>query len=211
MIHCNNCNSDKESDEFYFRKNGRMIRPCKECTKERVKQNSALIPIENKREKWNEWSNLNRDHLNEYSKVYRENKQEVLSNIASRYRNSKKDDQQYIISNSLRKKLRYYTIQYPSYLYIDLFSATSNFIRNWVEFQFTSEMNWDNYGTYWNFDHIIPYDNFDLTIKEEQHKCCHWSNIQPLEYSKNSGKKNKIDEELIDKKKKLAQKFKQEF
>ncbi len=211
MIHCNNCDTDKSQTDFYFRKNGRMVRPCKECTKERVNKNSAKIPIEIKREKWNEWSNSNREYLNEYSRDYRVSHQEIVSNIANKYKNSKKDDPQYIIANSLRKKLRYYIVQNPSDKHIDLFGATSNFVRNWIEFQFTSEMNWDNYGEYWNFDHIIPYDNFDLTTQEMQHICCKWSNIQPLLSSKNSGKKNKIDEFLIDEKRILAQKFKQEF
>ncbi len=211
MIHCNKCNIDKNLSEFYTRTNGIMIKPCKECTKKRVKKNNAETPIETKREKWNEWSKSNREHLNDYSKNYRETHQEIVCNIASNYRNSKKDDKQYINANSLRKKLRYYVIQNPSDTYIDLFGASSNFVRSWIEFQFSPEMNWDNYGKYWNFDHITPYDNFDLTIEDQQLKCCIWSNIQPLPYSKNSGKKNKIDLDLIEEKKNLAHKFKQEF
>ena len=31
-----------------------------------------------------------------------------------------------------------------------------------------------------HIDHIKPVAKFDLTDKEEVHKCCHWSNFQPL-------------------------------
>ena len=41
-------------------------------------------------------------------------------------------------------------------------------------------MNWSNHGTIWEIDHIIPCDSFDLTKLEEQEKCFHFSNLQPL-------------------------------
>lgn len=210
-MNCNVCKTEKGENDFYYRKSGKIIKPCKECTKNRVSNNSAKIPIEVKRENWNKWSNLNRDHLNEYSSSYRANNKEILGNIAKKYRDSKRDDKHYQIVSSLRKKLVYYVIQKPSNNNIELFSATPKFIRAWIEYQFTEEMNWDNYGNYWNFDHINPYDNFNLEEDDEQLKCCHWSNIQPLSYKNNSGKKNKIDEELIIRKKNEAQIFKQEY
>ncbi len=42
-------------------------------------------------------------------------------------------------------------------------------------------MNWENYGKFgWHIDHIIPCDSFDLTKEEEQRRCFHYSNLQPL-------------------------------
>jgi hypothetical protein len=48
-------------------------------------------------------------------------------------------------------------------------------------------MNWENYGIYrqdgpmtWHIDHMLPCAAFDLTKPEEQRKCFHWSNLQPL-------------------------------
>lgn len=211
MFHCGKCKKDRKSDEYYYRKDGSRVTPCKECTKERIKLNATLKTTEEKREKWNEWAKKNKEHLNDYSRQYRIDNKETVQKISQRYRESKKEDIQYKTASSLRKKLIYYVIQKPSDDYISLFSASPNYIRLWIEYQFTTEMNWENYGTYWNFDHIIPYDNHDLTIQEEILKCCHWSNIQPLLCSENSSKINKIDKDLIEAKKQLANKFEQEF
>ena len=51
-------------------------------------------------------------------------------------------------------------------------------------------MTWDNVGN-WEIDHIVPYASFDLTKKEEQEKCFHWTNLQPLYATENISKSNK--------------------
>lgn len=48
-----------------------------------------------------------------------------------------------------------------------------------LESKFTEGMNWENYGK-WHIDHIKPCASFDLTRVEEQKKCFHWKNLQPL-------------------------------
>lgn len=56
--------------------------------------------------------------------------------------------------------------------------------------QFRPGMNWENYGD-WHVDHIIPCCSFNLLIEEEQHRCFHFANLQPLladENFKKSGK-----------------------
>lgn len=64
---------------------------------------------------------------------------------------------------------------------------TAQQLREHIESQFTPEMNWSNYGTYWELDHIIPrfkfyYESYD----DEQFKQC-WalSNLRPLEVKVN--------------------------
>jgi len=54
-------------------------------------------------------------------------------------------------------------------------------------------MSWNNY-TYigWHVDHIKPCCQFDLSKPEEQAKCFHYTNLQPLWAEENltKGKKN---------------------
>lgn len=54
-------------------------------------------------------------------------------------------------------------------------------------------MNWNNYGTYWNIDHIEPCCSFDLTIKENQQKCFNYKNCRPLLVSENAAKCRRED------------------
>ena len=51
-------------------------------------------------------------------------------------------------------------------------------------------MSWENYGTLWDIDHIKPCASFDLSLEEEQKKCFHYSNTQPL-YKIDNQRKNK--------------------
>ena len=52
-------------------------------------------------------------------------------------------------------------------------------------------MNWDNYGEYWEIDHIKPISLFDLTIEDNMYKCFNYINTQPLEKIENKIKSNK--------------------
>jgi hypothetical protein len=64
-------------------------------------------------------------------------------------------------------------------------------LKNYLEKQFTCGMNWENMGE-WHIDHIIPCSSFDLTNIEQQMKCFHYSNLQPLWAKDNLSKSNKI-------------------
>lgn len=70
-----------------------------------------------------------------------------------------------------------------------------------IEAQFEPWMTWDNYGhrglknggIAWAIDHVIPCASFRLEDEEEQKKCCHFSNLSPLEYRENIRKGKKLD------------------
>tara|TARA_R110000764_G_C10840227_1_gene364007 strand:- start:58 stop:672 length:615 start_codon:yes stop_codon:yes gene_type:complete len=63
-----------------------------------------------------------------------------------------------------------------------------------LESQFAEGMSWDNYGLHgWHIDHIRPCASFDLTLDEEQRKCFHYTNLQPLWAKDNLSKGDKYD------------------
>ena len=53
------------------------------------------------------------------------------------------------------------------------------FLKEYLEAKFKKGMNWENYGV-WHVDHIKPCASFNLMKKEEQEKCFHYTNLQPL-------------------------------
>lgn len=68
-----------------------------------------------------------------------------------------------------------------------LVNFTFEELKSHLEKQFSSEMNWDNYGSYWEIDHIIPQNTFNISSAEDlQFQIC-WSllNLRPLTVSEN--------------------------
>jgi hypothetical protein len=67
-------------------------------------------------------------------------------------------------------------------------------LRIHLESQFTIEMSWENYGTYWHVDHKLPLSLFDLTKPEQQKIAFNFENLQPLRALENMRKSDKIGE-----------------
>ena len=70
----------------------------------------------------------------------------------------------------------------------ELTGCTIDELRTRFERLFQPGMTWDNHGIgkngkemkEWHIDHIKPCASFDLSKDEEQRKCFHFSNLQPL-------------------------------
>lgn len=70
---------------------------------------------------------------------------------------------------------------------------------SWIEFrrhleaQFIKGITWENYGTHWHVDHIIPCRAFDHSNPAQLRQCWHFSNLRPLSAKKNLAKGAKIE------------------
>jgi hypothetical protein len=64
---------------------------------------------------------------------------------------------------------------------LNLVGCSIEELKIYIESLFKDGMSWDLYfkGEI-HIDHIIPIATFDMTDYEEQKKCFHWSNLQPL-------------------------------
>lgn len=71
----------------------------------------------------------------------------------------------------------------------ELIGCDREFLRKWIESKFTEGMTWENHGYRgWHIDHKKPCASFDLTDREQQRKCFHYSNLQPLWAKENQRK-----------------------
>lgn len=60
-------------------------------------------------------------------------------------------------------------------------------LKEHLESQFTEGMSWDNFGEYWEIDHIIPQNLFSISsVEDHDFKIC-WSlmNLRPLSVTEN--------------------------
>jgi hypothetical protein len=73
-----------------------------------------------------------------------------------------------------------------------LVGCSVEFLKQHLEKQFKKDMSWSNYGK-WHIDHIKPCSKFDLSKPEEQRKCFHYTNLQPLWAKENYSKQDNFE------------------
>lgn len=65
--------------------------------------------------------------------------------------------------------------------FIELTGCSQEQLVKHIEKQFKQGMSWENYGLdTWHIDHIRPCYSYDLNDIEQQKKCFHYTNLQPL-------------------------------
>lgn len=75
---------------------------------------------------------------------------------------------------------------------LNLLGCSIDYFKKYIEKQFKKGMSWDNYGTVWHIDHRIPCSWFNLINPEEQKRCFHYSNLQPMFSSENLSKRDRF-------------------
>lgn len=184
---------------------------CKDCRKEYRITNNSRIQEKNKK-----YYEDNKDRLLIQNRDYRENNKNTISEQRKEYRNReenkvriKQKNKDYlpirkmkikekrkldinfklgeILRSKIHKMLKNKHTSYTKYIGCDV-----NWLKKWLQFRFDDNMNWNNLGTYWQIDHILPIHKFNLEIESEIHICFHWTNLQPLEATENRQKSDKI-------------------
>ena len=75
---------------------------------------------------------------------------------------------------------------------IEFLGCTMLHARKHIEKRFKKGMHWNNHGTVWHIDHIVPLSKFDLTDAMQRKRANHFTNLQPLYVHENMSKGNKI-------------------
>lgn len=194
---CSKCDEEKELTEFSKCKNSKdgLNYKCKKCHNDFMKTHYSLHKEESKekhrlkyirdkkkiRAKHKEWNDSNKDYMISYRKKY-----EKLHKIKrNAYKvNRRKNSIHVKIMTCLRTRV-YTTLKAASTIKSEhllfFIGCSIEELKLYLENQFVEGMNWNNYGMFgWHIDHKIPCAKFDLSIIEEQKKCFHYTNLQPL-------------------------------
>lgn len=136
-----------------------------------------------------------RDRYLRRSKEWAQANPEKVRERSRRYDIKKRKDPEFRILQALRSRL-YTAVKSQgakkSASTLELAGCTTQFLCDHLESQFQDGMTWDNYGTVWHVDHVIPCKFFDMTKPIHQKVCFNWQNLQPLWADENHSKSDKI-------------------
>ena len=213
---CSMCSEEKELDQF----NERRCNQCRDCEKkwksEWYKKNKKKIAkktktyrrknIVNIKTRKREYYLENKEYIDQKNKLYEiKNKEKMVKYRKNYYIKNKTlihEKQSLYLSNNIQARIKHNLRirtrhvlkgKIKSGTTIDLLGCQSEFLISYIEKQFKEGMTWDNYGRKgWHIDHIIPCSSFDLTDPEQQKRCFHYTNLQPLWAEDNLRKSDKI-------------------
>jgi hypothetical protein len=189
---CTKCEVNRLLTEYSFRNKieQKLHNICKICLNNYAKgyrsENKEMVKA--KHQKWvqenieyrKEYINNNKEHINELSR------KKYATDINFRLKKIMRTR----FAKTVMKEKKYSKIL--NYLGVSL-----DYFKQWIEYQFNDKMSWDNQGTYWDFDHVMPCNSYDFSKEENIKLCFNWTNIRPLEKRENYIKNNKVDYDII--------------
>jgi hypothetical protein len=173
---------DKKRIEYY------------KINRDSILDKSSIYRDENQ-EKIKKYRSENKEKIKKYNKSYKEeNREKNREKINLYYRERKKNDQFFKFKSSVRN-LIYNSFKRcfskKSKRTIEILCCTFEEFKIHIESKFNENMSWDNYGYFWEFDHIIQLataNTYDEIIKLN-----HYTNFQPLEIKLNRSKNFKFN------------------
>lgn len=132
-----------------------------------------------------------RESRNAISRAWgRANRERVAQRKQARYRTDAQFRLSHTLSTRVRKVLKGKAPK--AFGTMTLLGCDWEVARKYLESMFRPGMSWHNYGKEWQIDHIKPTRSFDLTNPEEQKRCFHISNLQPLFCDENACKHDRL-------------------
>jgi len=212
---CSKCNTEKDFDCFNKNKAGLngLHSWCRICMKsyqsdhyqKNKESKSSYAKLYNAKNKAknnkasSEYYFKNKKRTNaRTAKYYKDNKHHLNNWVADYNRERRQSDPSFRLADNLRRRARAaLNGERKSATTRKMLGCSFEQARAYIEAQFTDGMSWDNYGRHgWHIDHIIPCASFDLTDPEQQRKCFHYTNLQPLWAEDNLRKSDKLPHKI---------------
>jgi hypothetical protein len=216
MKKCHQCLLEKEDHEF----NPRRCNQCKVCekqwkkewynkNKQKISSQRKLYQEKNKdkiKETKKKYYLNNKESINQKNAIHRTKNREYLNKKSNEYYHKNKkiihEKQKLYLANNIQAKIKHNLRtrinlvlrgKIKSGSTIDMLGCDIKFFMQYIEDKFLLGMNWNNHTRKgWHIDHIIPCASFDLTDPQQQKKCFHYTNLQPLWAADNIRKSDKV-------------------
>ena len=194
---CYGCQTVKSSDNFCKDRLGvgGLKNYCRECQR---LQRKAQYDKNKDRElsQGREYKKKNALRIGKRRKLYLKQNPDKLKQWKRSYylkrRANPKNRLDDILAHAIKKRIRF---SREMGTWKDILGYTIDELMTHLESRFTTQMSWDNYGSYWHIDHIRPkswyeYDDIADTAFRE---CWSLTNLQPLEATLNCSKQDRYE------------------
>jgi hypothetical protein len=183
---CKVCQEELPATFEYFHKQKYGKFGCRTICKQCISSTTDKIA---RKKYYNEYYQKNRNKVIQRQLEYIKNNRDKVN---KRHNDKYHSDIHYKIKHNLKRRMNN-AIKgcFKDCSTIKLLGCDLDTIKKHLESKFSKGMNWGNYGE-WHIDHVIPCASFDLTDPEEQRKCFHYTNLQPLWAEDNLRKSDKI-------------------
>jgi 5-methylcytosine-specific restriction endonuclease McrA len=208
MKSCIKCENifEVNSTNFYKRKQSKdgFESICKNCKKEYDKQYKT-VNKEKVYTQCREWNKLNKEKIVESTQNWIQNNteryKEIKKNSFKKHmlnpenkhkkreydrvyvKQKRQNNIEYKIKDSIGSMINYHLKERKSESTIEYLGCSIKEYIVYLEQQFNESINWENYGTYWEIDHIVPLSKGGSF---------HYTNTQPLTITENRKKSNKL-------------------
>lgn len=177
----------------YAERNKQRAKIYAENNKEKIQQANRLYYQKHKeqiREAKGRYYREHREYYKELNRQYAKKNEQYYKNYEKDYRIRRQElwDKNKLDLNLHKSLTKSLSSNSPNnYWCYQVLDFTIEQLKEHLESQFTPEMNWNNYGEYWEIDHIIPKNQLKFTsYDDKEFKIC-WSlvNLRPIEITAN--------------------------
>lgn len=200
--------TNEQNKEIRSEYNKKYWQETKEEQKKRNKEWRKNNP-EKVKQAMSNWLENNKEHKKEIDKKYRKEHREQYNQnharyVKEQYHKLKNDPERteeftkFKIQKNMSRRLREILGQDKSERCMDYVGCSLDDFKKHIESTMTDDMSWENYGTLWHIDHIIPCVAFDATDPFELKVCWHFSNLRALDACENIRKKGSYSQEEKD-------------
>ena len=171
LKHCSQCSNIKLLTDFRIK---RSI--CKSCESLNAQKYNKLHPLQHKQS------------ILKYKKKWRRSNREKIN---SQYRDRLKSDPIFKLRKNCSRSINHILKQNNSsknnHSFLSFVPYSIDELKSHIEKQFDFNMSWNNYGTYWELDHIIPQSDLPYFSMQDSNfkKCWDLSNLRPLSIKEN--------------------------